>query len=306
MKQEELKLDIQKGNIKKFYILCSDDYFIKSLYVKRIADACGCEVERVDIESKDELKELKRYANTSRLFSKNKKLIHAHFYEDLNGIDILDDFKTVVVLDVVECKGVKNKNLVIFHNPTKEETERFINHKLLAAKKSIERKAKLKIMEAFENKKAADLNMYLDRLFLYVGDESVVRLNHVFDTLDYIPEVDIYKLTECIKLYDKKCFFKVVDRVLNSMDYTYFLNILSLEVIKILSSGYADSELLKTIRLYPSRQWQYKSSLDSLKEKNVLKLLSILYEMDMFLKSTSKVGFCEIFKARMFEWFMQK
>ncbi len=307
MNQRELKSELDNGILRDFYIFCSGDYFMKRVYRERIAKTCGCEIEKVDIESADELYKIGRYSNQNSLFADRKrKVVHIKYYGDAAEFDFPKKSYNIIVLDILNCRNIKNDNLVKFEQLTKEEIERYISYKLKKAKKIIEPAALSEIVTAFQGKNSSYLELFLDKLILYTKDTTTINRKDIENTMEFIYEIGVFKLLNAVKQGDRDGFFKKVDNLFNSMEMIVFISIAASEIIKILLSGYLDKDSAGQTGIYSSRYREYKMYFERLGRKKLNSLLNLFYEMDVLIKSSSKSGIQEIFKARMFEWFVEK
>lgn len=303
MNQKELKQEIEAKSLKNFYIFCCDDYFLKKLYLNRIVEACSCDIEVIDIESEDDMNILKQHTSSARLFSKSeKRLIYVRIHFSLNSISTENRGDNIVILDPVECKNIKHKNLVKFQKPTYGELDKFIDYKIRP--KRIEQKAKNIILEQFKDKNTSYLNTFMDKLLLYLQEKETVGYDDTIKVLDVSGEIKLYTVVGYTLQKNQNRFFESIDSLLDSVHPSVLISVLSNEAIKILAAHYVQKENFPLFQIKQEHYPKYKNYFQSLGEKKVVQLIDTLYDMDVIVKSLNLNGFKEIFKARMFEWFV--
>ena len=303
MNQKELKQEIKAKSLRNFYIFCCDDYFLKKLYLNRIIEACNCNVEIIDVESEDDIDILKQRISSTRLFSTSKKrLIHARIHFVLSSIFAENKSNNIVILDPVECKNIKHKNLVKFQKPTYDELNKFIDYKIRP--KKIEQKAKNIILEQFKDKNTSYLNNFMDKLLLYTQEEKRIGYDNTVKVLDVSGEIKLYAVVSYVLQRNQNRFFESIDSLLDNVHPSVLIFVLSNEAIKILAAHYVQKKDLPLFQIKQDHFSKYKNYFQNLGEKKVIQLIDTLYDMDVIVKSLSLNGFKEIFKARMFEWFI--
>ncbi len=304
MNQKDLKKEIDGKSLKNFYIFCSDDYFLKKLYFERIKEAKECDADIIDIEDETEIDKIRQHTNTKTLFGSSEyRIVYARIHYILNNINIKNNTDNILILDPVECKNIKHKNLVKFEKPTAEEIKRFIAYRMNIEEKKIEKKAMEFILARFKDKDTSSLNIFMDKAVLYCADKSLVEYDDVVNLTDDKPDAKVFSLFGYIMNKDKKNFFASLDILMQSIHPSVIISILSSETIKALALYYLREDELKTANISGNFSHRYKTYFENFGAGGIQKLLDILYDMDFMLKSMNVNGFSELFKARMFEWF---
>ncbi len=306
MNQKELKQQIKENRLDSFYIFCSDDYFMKRVYVEAISKKLELDIERVELGSFDDIDRLKTYGNSKDLFNSRRKLIYVRLMDEvLSSFNAADmNFYNVVILDPMGCKDRGLENMVLFEPPKASEIDSFVEREAKKHKKRIEHTAKAEIVRLFKSKSASSLSLFLDKLFLYDMDKDNIIEQDILDLIDYSYSADIFGLIELLINGNRELFFKNIDSLLNEYEPFAIIGILASEIVKIAASGYLDKDEVKSLKVY-NHYNRYKHYFNNIGFERLSNLLSILYEMDLIVKSQSLSGFAELFKARMFKWFMQ-
>ncbi len=303
MNQKELKREINSKRLKNLYIFCGDDYFLKKLYRDRVVNSGDFELEFMDINSEDEIKNVLEYANTKRLFgSTQKRVIYAKIHYVLSFVNIENNSGNVIILDPVGCKNIRHKNVVKFERPDEDEVRRFIIFKLKGEHKTIENKALKFVVEKFMSKDTSSLNLFLESVLLYDVTKKSIGYDDVVRLYENVHKADIFKLIDYIVKNDKDGFFDKLDIVLNSASPSFVIAVLTNEILKISLAGFTDGEKSDAFGLGKNLS-KYKHYFSVIGRKKLLLLTYILHDMDLSVKSSNANGFSELLKVRMFEWF---
>ncbi len=307
MNQKELKQEIKNKKLRKLYIFCSDDYFLKKTYRDKIVNSENFDLEIVNIEEESEINKISELASTDKLFGKAKRrVIYAKIHYALPFVGIDNTGNNIIILDPIECGNIKDGNLVKFVNPTKDEMKQFISYKIFREHKRIEKKAEDFILQKFIKKEASLLNIFLDKILLYCKDENVITYDDVVKLDDGFRDINVFNLTEYILQNDSKKFFEELDNILSILHPSALISILTNAIVKTISITHLKKEELIKLGITNAQFYKYKAYLNINNKERIMLLTDILYDMDVILKSLSDKGFTELFKARMFEWFNKK
>lgn len=301
MNQKELKQEIDENNLKRLYIFCSDDYFLKKLYLKRISDGSELKIKTVDIYNEDELYKIEKYATSKELFSKNEnKIIHAKLHFTLSNINIKESKENIIIIDPIECKNVKHKNIVKFAKPTTNEIINFIRYKLKISKKQMDNVAANNIIDNFSDKDTAYLNNFLDKLLLYTYEKEKITTDDVSKCIINSPKNNIFELIRHIIKKDKDSIFDDIDTIFQDVHPSIFISIMTNELQKAIICDYLDKD--SATKLGINCYKKYINMNKNIDYKKLIDLVNILSELDLFLKSSNAGGFNEMLKLKLFAW----
>ncbi len=285
MNQRELKRAIAKGKLGNLYIFCSEDYYLKKLYIERIRKAASLPLIRLDIDTEEDLDSLKAKMSLKGLFEK-ASLIHARLFFKLKSFNLTNRSPNIVIIDPISCDKIDHPAAVRFDAPSAEEIRDFILYMLKKENKTIQQETLRKLVNHFRGKTASQISQFVERLILFTGDERNIKAEDVAVLLLENPSHNAFELARYIIKRDKNGFLRVVDQVAETTEPHMLI-------------GAVASSIIKNIQQYMKEENQGSEA----SQKRLTSLLKALYEMDVILKSASFSSFSELFKARMLIWF---
>ncbi|WP_025209118.1 DNA polymerase III subunit delta [Hippea sp. KM1] len=300
MNQRQLKTAINSGKVSNLYIFCGEDYFLKNLYVKRIAKTKNATVKRIAIETEEELKEANARALSGSLFEKKPTLFHCLLGFEPKKNTIKPPHFNILILDVESCKK-EDEYTVKFEPPKRSEIASFIKGVVSKAKKDISNEAIELLTAAFEGKSTAMLKNTLDEILLLSLNKQKIEADDVKACLKITSNIDIKEIIDLTRKGSLQQITERLDEILSQMPPQLFIHIFSSEITKIIASCYLSDNCLKEhLRVYyPSN---YKQLCKRIGKNNLLKLVKSLYEIDKILKSSSEESTETIIKARLMLW----
>ena len=304
MNQRDLKQKIEKNQIENFYIFCGEDYFLKEIYAKRIADKRRLKLKKLFIESEDELEDLKTKLLSEGLFEREKKLFYCKPLFDIEKINLPKPKSNIVIIDLTKCK--KLDNIVAFEPPKEEEIRTFITRTVRKQKKQINKEAVETLLSIFSNiKNTTYMNNALSLLFLYTLDRSIITKEDVNNCLTTTLKPDFTFLISSISKNRFDRIAKNLNEILSQFPPPLFIHLFSGELIKAYSACTMDKKTFSETFSRASFD-RYKKICETIGKNKIEKMLEELYELDKISKSSSEKNLDILIKARLNLWSIQK
>ncbi len=288
MNQRELKRAIDSSKLDNLYIFCSEDYYLKKVYIERIKKATQLDLERVDIDSEELLPQLEVRMNSRELFGR-RKLIHARLFFHLDGFKLKNRSDNLIIIDPIACKSFQHPSVVRFEKPTEREIEGFVSYFVKREKKSISKEATRLIVEQFKEKTATELNQYMEKLMLFCASCDHIGSKEAQTLLEESVTHSAFEIAGYLLHRNKRGFLKKLKSVTASTEPPVLI-------------GAIASRVMRLIPDYLNREKDLSGALEKSEIKSLIKLLKALYELDEIVKSLSSGAFYELFKARMLIW----
>ncbi len=308
MNQKELKKELDAGKVKNLYIFCSDDYYLKKVYLNRIQKAFSdsADIDKIELYTEDDLYILNRHMNETPLFGNLKKrLIYARLHFPIKEINIKVSKNSVAVVDVMDCKRIKNNDIITFDKPTKEEVARFIKFKLSRNKKLFDDYTVSHITILFGGASTTALNLFLDKLLLYSEGRDAVTKNDVDECAVYKNSKQPFVIVEYLRNKDGK-IIPYVDEILNSENPQKFLASLSTIAVNVLIASIFNPSDAADFGIKPYMYNNYYAVYRSIGNRKVNELIILMYDLDVIFKTSSPNAFRELLKVRLFNWLYEK
>ncbi len=209
MNREELKKELDAGRVKNLYIFCSDDYYLKNLYLNRIKKVFSdsTSIDKIELYTEDDLHILNQHINETPLFDNLKKrLIYARLHFPIKEINIKMSKNSVAVVDVMDCKKIKNNSVVELDEPkpTKQDIASFISGKLKKGGKHFDNGVVLYIASLFNKSSITALNLFLDKLLLYSYNKDAVYKKDVDECIVHRDSKNLFAILSYLKNGDEK------------------------------------------------------------------------------------------------------
>jgi len=300
MNQRDLRKQVKLGKLSHLYVFCGDDYFLKQLYLERIAKALGLEVEKIEVENEEALKEANLKALSDTLFGLKKRLVYCSVdFKLKRGIILKEPKNNVFIVDALECEP-HFPNVITFERPTAKETQDFLLFKADRERKSIEPKALDVLTSMFVDKDTAFINNTFDVILLYCKDKGVIG------------EEDVKQATfESSKFYTKDLFkflnrgdvagiLRKTDDILKQIHPSLFIHLLSDSFIKVYMACCCDEACFSA--LFKGYYSSFSKLCERFGKERVKMILKDLYNLDKMVKSSSLDGVETLIKAKMVQW----
>ncbi len=300
MNQRDLKKQIKSSKISNLYIFCGDDYFLKQLYVERIAKAKDMMIEKTYAENEEELKEVNLKALSGGLFDSKRKLIYCYIdFKLTKKISFKEPKNNVFVVDSLDC-NINFSNTFIFERPSSKEIQEFLLYKANMNKKIIEPKALEFLVDLFSGKDTTFINNSFDVVLLFCHNKDPITLEDVeqsvFETSKFYTK-DLFKFLNKGNL---KGLLDKIDNILNQIHPSLFVHLLSDNFIKIYVACDCDENCFSQI--FKGYYSSFKRLCDRFGKKKVKHMLGDLYFLDRAVKSSGLEGVETLIKAKMVEW----
>ena len=300
MNQKELKKQIKLGKLLNLYVFCGDDYFLKQLYLERIAKALGLEIEKTIAEDEEALREVNVKALSNALFGSKKRLVYCSVdFKLKRGIALKEPKDNVFIVDALEC-DTDIPNVVFFERPTAKEIQEFLLFKAGALKKTIEPKALDFLTTLFADKDTTFINNTFDVVLLYCGEKSTISEEDVrqaaFESAKFYTK-DLFKF---LNRGNIKGILNRADEILKQMHPTLFIHLLSDSFTKVYMSCCCDETCFSA--LFKVYYGSFLRLCERLGKERVKKILRDLYDLDKMVKSASLDGVEALIKAKMVQW----
>jgi len=300
MNQKQLRKAIDSGKLQKLYIFCGDDYYLKKLYIDRIAQKTQYPVERVDIEEPEELPQLVERVSLPPLFSNRNRIVLARLHFPLKQFQVEINVKSgILIVDPVECGNIDAEGVVKFERPVKDEIEKFILIKLRRCSKRINAEALAAIVESYNGKSASVLDLFLENLVAFCGDRTLISYDDVAVLLNEMPESNAFRLVLAI-LNRSKETLKIADEVLANVHPSAIVTMLTNELQRYVSYTHGVQ-----INLNPSARYRMERYALSLTPQRVKSLLAILRNIDAGLKGYASSSATILFKSALLVWLQE-
>lgn len=308
MNQKELRKELNAGKVRNLYIFCSDDYYLKSLYLNRIQKVFSdsADIDKIELYTEDDLYILNRHMNETPLFGNLKKrLIYARLHFPIKEINIKASKNSVAVVDVMDCKRMKNGNIVIFDKPTKDEIARFIKLKLNRDKKLFGNDIISHITALFGGASTTALNLFLDKLLLYSEGRDAVTKKDVDECAVYKNNKQSFAVLGYLRNKDEK-IISYADEILNFENPQKFLASLSTIAVNILIASIFNPSDAAAFDIKPYMYNNYYAVYKSIGNRKLNELIIMMYDLDVIFKTSSLNAFKELLKVRLFNWLYEK
>ncbi|WP_022671218.1 DNA polymerase III subunit delta [Hippea alviniae] len=304
MNQKELKQKIEKNQIENFYIFCGEDYFLKEIYAKRIADKRRLKLKKLFIENEDELEDLKTKLLSEGLFEKEKKLFYCKPLFEIEKINLPKPKSNVVIIDLIKCK--KFDNVITFEPPTEKEIEDFIVKTVRKQKKQIDKEAVNRLLNLFiSTKNTTYMNNALSMLLLFTLNKTVITKEDVEKCLTITLKPDFRFFIETIAKNRLDKMAENLDSLLSQFPPPLFIHLFSGELIKAYSSCIMNRDTFSETFNRASFD-RYRKICETIGKNKIEKILEELYELDKISKSSSEKNMDILIKTRLSLWSIQK
>ncbi len=300
MNQRDLKKQIKSGKILNLYTFCGDDYFLKQLYLERIARTKGIIIEKTYAENEEELREANLKALSGSLFNSGRKLIYCYVAFKLSKkISLKEPKNNIFVVDSLDCNS-DFSNTVVFKRPTSKEIQEFLLYKANVHKKLIEAEALNFLIDLFSGKNTTFVNNTFDAVLLFCDSKSSITLEDVkqsiFETSKFYTK-DLFKF---LNKGDLKGLLDKIDNILSQIHPSLFVYLLTDNFIKVYIACNCDEDCFsQTFKGYYS---SFKRLCDKFGKKKVKYILNDLYFLDKMVKSSGLEGVETLIKAKMVQW----
>ncbi len=300
MNQKDLKKQIKSGKLSNLYVFCGDDYFLKQLYLERIAKAFGLEVEKTKAEDEEALKEANVRALSNALFGSKRRLVYCSVdFKLKKGIALREPKDSVFIVDALECDP-NLTNAVVFEKPTVKEIQEFLLFKAHSEKKTIDPKALDFLTELFVDKDTTFINNTFNVILLYCSNKDVIDEEDVkqsaFESSKFYTK-DLFKF---LNRGDTKGILNRTDEILKQMHPTLFIHLLSDSFIKIYMACCCDETCFSS--LFKGYYGSFYRLCERFGKERVKMILKDLYNLDRMVKSAGLDGVEALIKAKMVQW----
>jgi len=310
MNRKELKKELDAGKIRNLYIFCSDDYYLKNFYLNRIKKAFSdsADIDKIELYTEDDLHILNQHINETPLFDNLKKrLIYARLHFPIKEINIKISKNNVAVVDVMDCKKIKNNNVVEFDKtkPTKQEIATFIRSALRKGGKRFDDGVVSYITSLFCKLPITALNLFLNKLLLYSCNKDTVSVRDVDKCSVYKDSKNLFAIVGYLKNRDEK-IISYVDDALGSNSPQIFLSSLSTVAVNILITSIFESNETAAFGIKPYMYNNYHDAYRSIGDRKLNEFIMLMHDLDVIFKTSAASSFKELLKIRLFNWLHEK
>jgi len=310
MNREELKKELDAGKVKNLYIFCSDDYYLKNLYLNRIKKVFSdsTSIDKIELYTEDDLHILNQHINETPLFDNLKKrLIYARLHFPIKEINIKISKNSVAVVDVMDCKKIKNNSVVELDKPepTKQGIASFIMGELRKGGKRFDNGVVSYITSLFDKASVTALNLFLDKLLLYSYDKDAVSKKDVDECMVHRDSKNLFAILGYLKNSDEK-IISYVDETLSFDNPQRFLSSLSTVAVNILITSIFRPDEASAFKVNPNMYNSYYNAYRSIGNRKLNELIVLLHDLDVIFKTSAVSSFKELLKIRLFNWLHEK
>ncbi len=294
MKRKQLKTLLDAGNISSFYVFLGDDWYMKKVYIERIASMLGCSPEFINVHEESELDNLLRTASQPPMFSPSNRLMVGRIGYNRPLIkQIIPASKTTVIIDTAEMNGeIGKEHVVEFDPPSISELEGFISYRLRNAKpqRHITPTLRRQIAMKFSHSTYA-LNLFIDTLLAYLGEKSNITKDDIIAC--GFPEHIHSESLPLLSMTSEKELTRLIERLKNNKEPYAVIQELSTPYINAYISALAGEK----------KSFSPVNKVDTKRIEDIILLLSSL---DEEIKSGGGNSFWELFKAGLYQLVVKK
>lgn len=214
---DRIKVELNEGHLKNLYLLCGNEVFLKNALLKKMmkfADkTAGYSLERVKFEKGFSASELDQALNTVSFFGKGKFIV-CNNTEIFKGKNKREDFEKVLGNIPEDCYVVfieasTDKKNTLFVEISKAgfsysidmrklgDLSRYITNKFKKNKKKISYE-NINIFIEYSGSSLNDIESDIEKILLYMGDETEVKKEYIANLCSGTREYKIYEMTNFI------------------------------------------------------------------------------------------------------------
>jgi len=300
MNQRDLKQQIRSGKIKNLYIFCGNDYFLKRIYLERLAKSKDSIIEKTEAGDREELESVNLKAMSMSIFERKHKVIYCSvLFQPNKDLNLREPKNNILILDLQDCP-FNHPNIVHFEKPTIQEIKEFLLFKTKNSGKRLEPKALDFLLEILRGKDTAFIENTLNSVLLFCWDKDNITLKDVKLSAFESPKFQMKDLFKILNAGKNDEITEKIGEILKQTPPSLLIYILSDNFCKIYATSSCDESCFSSF--FKGYYSSYKQLYENYGKNRLKKILKDLYQLDKLIKSSKPDGIDIMIKAKLSQW----